>query len=45
MKQQKQEQLLALVGFLLLGPDAAMQVLEYHLAEEDIDHAFEVYIQ
>ena len=45
MKQQKEQQLLALVAFLVLGADAAMQVLEHHLAEEDIAHAFEVFVQ
>lgn len=42
MKQQKEHQLLALVAFLLLGVDEGLELLEHHVAGEDIDHAFEV---
>ena len=40
MNQQKEQQLLALVAFLVLPVDQALGVLEHHIEEEVIDAAF-----
>ena len=45
MKQEENNHLLALVAFLILGVDPALQVLEHHVADADIDAAFKVFVQ
>ena len=41
MKQiQKEARLLALVGFLILGVDKNLELLEHHIDNEVLDEAF-----
>jgi hypothetical protein len=41
MNQEKENQLLALVAFLVLPVDQALGLLEHHVEDEVLDAAFE----
>jgi hypothetical protein len=40
MNQEKERKLLALVGFLLLGVDKNLELLEHHIEPEVLDEVF-----